>query len=106
MASTLEDLWKTGKDGCLSPLEQSRAWALREVYREMGVPEKKLYTKLAEKLTKVGSDAPTSRAVLLLFEKKSMEMQIGTQGRLQRVEGGSLCSVVWHAAPSSAAQKP
>ena len=50
-------------------MEQSRAWALREVYREMDIPEKKLYTKLADKLTKVGGDKPTARAVLLLFDK-------------------------------------
>jgi len=69
MASSLRDLWKAGKEGCLSPLEQSRAWALREVYREMEIPEKKLYTKIADKLTKVGGDKPTARAVLLLFDK-------------------------------------
>ena len=69
MATSLKDLWKAGKDGCLSPLEQCRAWALREVYREMDVPEKKLYTKMAAKLTKIGGGHPTSRAVLLFFEK-------------------------------------
>ena len=40
--SSLKDLWTAAKDGNLSPLEQSRAWALREVYREMGIPEKKV----------------------------------------------------------------
>ena len=69
MASSLQDLWKTGKEGCLSPLEQCRAWALREVYREQDVPEKKLYTMMAAKLTKIGGGAPTPRAVLKLFEK-------------------------------------
>ena len=68
--SSLKDLWTAAKDGNLSPLEQSRAWALREVYREMGIPEKKLYTKIAEKLTKAGgNEAPGSRAVLKLFAK-------------------------------------
>ena len=47
----------------LSPLEQSKAWALREVYRELKTPEKKLYTKVAKKLTKIGGGKPTSRAV-------------------------------------------
>ena len=69
MASTLEDAWHAGKQGCLSPLEQSKAWALREVYRELKTPEKKLYTKVAKKLTKVGGGKPTSRAVLKLFAK-------------------------------------
>ena len=35
----------------------------------MEVPEKKLYTKIAAKLTKIGGGAPTSRAVLKFFEK-------------------------------------
>ena len=77
MASSLKDLWTTGRKGNLCPQEQSRAWALREVYREMGVPEKKLCTKVAQKLVKVGggkkgkkgSDRPTPRAVLKLFSK-------------------------------------
>ena len=74
MATSLKDLWTAGKEGSLSPLEQSRAWALREVYRENGVPEKKLYTKIAEKLVKIGpkrnkSGKPTPRAVLKLFAK-------------------------------------
>ena len=67
--SSLKNLWTTARDGALSPLEQSRAWALREVYREMGTPEKKLYTKVAATLTKKGGDAPTPRAVLKLFQK-------------------------------------
>ena len=69
MASSLEDLWLGGKEGCLNPLQQCRAWALREVYREMETPEKKLYQKVASKLTKLGGGAPTSRAVLKLFAK-------------------------------------
>ena len=69
MASSLQDLWLAGKDGCLSPLEQCRAWALREAHREMEIPEKKLYVKVANKLTKIGGGQPTSRALLQLFEK-------------------------------------
>ena len=69
MASSLKDLWKDGKEGCLSPLEQCRAGALREVYREEEVPEKKLYTKVASKLTKIGGGQPTPRAVLNFFAK-------------------------------------
>ena len=47
---------------------------MREVYRENGTPEKKLYTQVAEKLFKIGAqgrkgDHPTSRAVLKLFSK-------------------------------------
>ena len=69
--ASLKDLWTTAKDGNLSPLEQSRAWALREVYREMGTPEKKLYTMVAAKLKKAGpgNKASTPRAVLKMFKK-------------------------------------
>ena len=69
MASILEDAWHAGKQGCLSPVEQPKAWALREVYRELKTPEKKLYTKVANNLTKIGDGKPTSRAVLKLFAK-------------------------------------
>ena len=69
MASSLQDAWRAGKKGCLSPLEQSKAWALREVYRDMKTPEKKLYTKVAKKLKKKGGGRPTPRAVLKLFAK-------------------------------------
>ena len=71
MSSSLKDLWTAGKEGSLSPLEQCKAWALREVYKENGTPEKKLYTKVAQKLVKIGPQGgqPTSRAVLKLFAK-------------------------------------
>ena len=64
MATSLRDLWTAGKEGSLSPLAQCRAWALREVYRENGVPEKKLYTLIADKLTKIGKkkEAPVESA--------------------------------------------
>ena len=42
---------------------------LREVCRELKTPEKKLYTKVANNLTKIGDGKPTSRAVLKLFAK-------------------------------------
>ena len=69
MASSLKNIWHAGKKGSLSPLEQSKAWALRAVYREMKTPEKKLYTKVAKKLKKKGGGQPTTRAVLKLFAK-------------------------------------
>ena len=53
-ARTLEDLWRGGHPQHLSPLEALRAWALREAYREIDIPEKKLYAKIAEKVTKNG----------------------------------------------------
>ena len=71
---SLKELWTASKEGCLSPLEQSRAWALREVYRENEVPEKKMYTLIASKVTKTATTGkkktpPTARAILKLFSK-------------------------------------
>ena len=34
--ASLERLWKEGRDGALSPLEQMRAWALRTAQRDIG----------------------------------------------------------------------
>ena len=34
--ASLESLWKEGRDGALSPLEQMRAWALRTAQRDIG----------------------------------------------------------------------
>ena len=34
--ASLERLWKEGRDGALSPLEQMRAWALRTAQRDLG----------------------------------------------------------------------
>ena len=41
---TLEHLWKDGRNGTMSPLEQMRAWVYREVMREYGEPEHGLYS--------------------------------------------------------------
>ena len=97
-SSSLKDLWKTGKKGSLSPLEQSRAWALREVYRENGIPEKKLYTQVAGKLFKIGKngkkgDHPTPMQSCN-FSTKSIMMRNGTQVKLRRVVAGSQHSML------------
>ena len=33
---SLQSLWKEGREGALSPLEQMRAWALREAQKDLG----------------------------------------------------------------------
>ena len=47
MQETLQNLWKSGRQGYLSPLEQMRALAYRDIYLELGVPEWGLQTKVA-----------------------------------------------------------
>ena len=37
--ASLQSLWKEGRDGALSPLEQMRAWALREAQKDLGGEE-------------------------------------------------------------------
>jgi hypothetical protein len=71
---TLESLWKSGRTGCLSPLEQLRAVAFRDAYKELGgVPQAggqpALLGSIAEKLTRIGGGYPSKEAVRLLFER-------------------------------------
>jgi len=57
--ASLESLWKEGRDGALSPLEQMRAWALRTAQRDLGGDKAVNYKKIAERVTKVGGGHPT-----------------------------------------------
>ena len=67
MPATLRELWMSGREGTLCPLEQLRAWALRQVYLEEGYAEKGLYVKIAAKVQKVGGGAPGPDAVRKLL---------------------------------------
>ena len=69
MQETLQNLWKSGRQGYLSPLEQMRALAYRDIYLELGVPEWGLQTKVAGKLKKIGGGSPTAEGVRLLWQK-------------------------------------
>ena len=55
--SSLATLWKGGREGTLSPLEQMRAWALRTAQRDLGGDKAVNYEKIAERVTKVGGGA-------------------------------------------------
>ena len=59
--ASLESLWKEGRDGALSPLEQMRAWALRTAQRDLGGDKAVNYKKIAERVTKVGGAIPPVR---------------------------------------------
>ena len=67
--SSLESLWLSGREGRLSPFEQVKAVAYRDVMRDVGVPEFGMLGKIAAKLEKMGGGAPTSEALAELFTK-------------------------------------
>ena len=56
--ASLERLWKEGRDGALSPLEQMRAWALRTAQRDIGGDKAANLEKIADRVTKVGGGIP------------------------------------------------
>ena len=60
--ASLESLWKEGRPGALSPLEQMRAWALRTAQSDVGGDKAVNYKKIAERVTKVGGGHPTREA--------------------------------------------
>ena len=67
--SSLEPLWLSGREGRLSPFEQVKAVAYRDVMRDLGVPEFGMLAKIAAKLEKMGGGAPTGEAPAELFTK-------------------------------------
>ena len=71
----MEQLWKSGREGSLCPLEQLRALAFRGVYKAHpeAVPEQgglpALNSTIAGRLTLVGEGHPCKEAVRQLFER-------------------------------------
>ena len=53
--ASLESLWKAGREGTMSPLEQLRAWALFTVQKEDGGEEAVNYAAIAARVTKAVS---------------------------------------------------
>ena len=71
---SLEGLWKSGRSGSLSPLEQMRAVAFRDVYKEMGQApqaggQDAVNGSIATKLIKIGGGHPSKQAVAKLFAR-------------------------------------
>ena len=65
MLHSLEELWKSAPPGKLSPLEQLRAVAFRDVHKDLDKPV--THGELAERLTLVGGGHPTKQAVQQLL---------------------------------------
>jgi hypothetical protein len=63
MSDSLKDLWLDGRHGTLNAFETLKAYCYWKVYLEMGVSEKKVFIKVAEKVTKVGGGHPGNDAV-------------------------------------------
>ena len=72
---TLEELWKSGRQGNLCPLEQVRAIALRDAYTDLpgALPKSggqaALLSAIAERVTKIGGGHPSKEAIRLLLER-------------------------------------
>jgi hypothetical protein len=72
--SMLKDMWLGGKEGALCGREQSRAWALRDVWKSESKSEYGMFQHIASKLRKnkrgkPNGPRPTGNAVKQLFEK-------------------------------------
>ena len=57
--ASLQSLWKEGRDGALSPLEQMRAWALREAQKDLGGEEAVNHQKIADLVICMNAHAVT-----------------------------------------------
>ena len=67
--ASLERLWKEGRDGALSPLEQMRALALRKAQRDIGGDKAVNLEKIAERVTKVGEGHATREAIRRFLDR-------------------------------------
>ena len=65
--ASLQDLWKTGRHGNLSPLEQLKVVAYRDVYEDLGQAVE--YTKIGEKVTKIGGGYPSGEAIRRFLQR-------------------------------------
>ena len=65
----LKKAWLVARKGYLAPLEEAKAWALREVWRAEGKSEYGLNTFVASKVKKTGGGHPEREAVRKLFLK-------------------------------------
>ena len=71
----LKEAWLGGRDGCLSPLSEARAWALRETWRDEKESEWGMLSYIAGKLKKKGGGNPSVSAVSQFFAKLDADPQ-------------------------------
>ena len=65
----LKDLWLAGPDGQLCALEEMKAWALREVWRQDGRGDYGMCAFIAKKVHKNDGSCPTRNSVRKLLEQ-------------------------------------
>ena len=76
---TLDQLWESGRAENLSPLQQVRAIALRDVYTELdAIPTSgaraALNSAIAERVTKLGGGHPSREATRSLLERYDVDL--------------------------------
>ena len=91
---TLEELWKSGRQGYLCPLEQVRAIALRDAYTDLpgALPKSggqaALLSAIAERVTKIGGGHPSKEAIRLLLERYDADPSGWHPGKSDQVKFG------------------
>ena len=77
---TLEELWKSGRQGNLCPLEQVRAIALRDAYTDLpgALPKSggqaALLSAIAGRVAKIGGGHPSKQATRSLLERYDVDL--------------------------------
>ena len=69
MPASLEELWTSGREGTRSPLETLRAHCYYKIFLEMGVPEGKVFAKVASQVEKIGGGHPGNDAIRKMLLK-------------------------------------
>ena len=67
--TTLQNLWKAGRPGTLSQLEQVRVWAARDALSKVGTPSFGMHGVVAGLVEKIGGGHPTTNAIRELLER-------------------------------------
>ena len=105
---TLDQLWESGREGSLSPLQQVRAIAPRDVYTELdAIPTSgaraALNSAIAERVTKLGGGHPSREATRSLLERYDADPGNGAQapdGPLGRQAPNSLSTSLKNILPN------
>ena len=77
----LQKAWLSGRTGSMCALQQARAWALREVWRDDDKSEYGMYEYIAGKVEKVGGGHPGGDAIMK-FSSEWTRTRGGFQARV------------------------
>ena len=76
----LQKAWTEGRHGRMPAWSQAKAWALREVWRDVGKGDHGLASYVAGKVTKAGGGHPSGEAIIQ-FSPGSTKTPLGFQAR-------------------------